>query len=162
MGVVSEPGFFAELGEPIVLYRDCVTAGDRGLWIPDWSESSSPVPIQRISEDSADVYCESRRSTFAGRAGVPAAGRVAELENEVKALRKEQDELQAKLSEAPPAPRGSLRDRVGLGPADGGGGPGPRAPQGGPAPEPAEDPKGDDDGDGDDERALWVDVDEHN
>ena len=33
--VVSKPGFFAEMGEPIVLYRHCVTAGDRGLWIPD-------------------------------------------------------------------------------------------------------------------------------
>ena len=37
--VVSELGFFAGVGEPIVLYRDCITVGDRGLWLPDWSVS---------------------------------------------------------------------------------------------------------------------------
>ena len=80
----------------------------------------------------------------------------------IKALSKERDELRLKLNGSPPGPRGTLRDRVGLGPAGGGGGPGPRTPQGNPAPEAAEDAKEEEDAGGDDERTLWIDVDEHN
>ena len=49
---------------------------------------------RRVAEPSHYVaYCESRRTGFAGGAGSPPDGRVAELEIEIKALREERDKL---------------------------------------------------------------------
>lgn len=160
--VVSEPGFGAPLGEPVMLNRDCVVVGDRGLWIPDASSLSAPIPIQRISQVSIGDYAKKRAEVF----GVAESnGQVVDRDEEVEALKKERDELRTRLGEFPepdgPAERRAFRDRVGLGGAGGGGGVHPPA---GPR-ESADRPPAEDTPDyapGDDERTLWVDVDEHN
>ena len=106
-------------------------------------------------------YCGSRRLAFAGGAVAPPFGCVAVLESEIRALRRERDELQRRLFDLLPAPREALRDRVQLISADDGGGPALRVLQGGLAPEPTEDPKEDDYGIGDDERTLCAEIDGH-
>ena len=62
--VVSEPGFAAEVGTTVVLYRDCVVIGDRGLRVPAEDEFDTPIPIQRIHIDDQPDYLAARIASF--------------------------------------------------------------------------------------------------
>ena len=146
--VVCDPGHGVALGEPVALYRDCLVFGDRGLWVPDKESAARPIPIMRIEESTLSAYVEARETLFGvGCADVTNEGLKADvlrLEEAAVADKKEIAELKA---------GGSLRARVGLGGTkDGADKPDDAVPT----------PKtGTVDPAGDDERTLWIDIDEH-
>ena len=52
------------LGEVVELQRDCVTTGDRGLYIASRLTHHEPVPLQLVKEVDLSSYVESRKSAF--------------------------------------------------------------------------------------------------
>ena len=127
--VVSEPGFAEPVGTPVVLYRDCVVLGDRGLWAPGDAGLDRPIPIHLIHIDDHPEYLASRVALF--KSLVP--------------------EEAAVVQEAPA--KKPLRERLGMAPEP--------DDAGAPATKLESPQKAEEDTAGDDERTLWVDIDEH-